>query len=138
MIKDFLAYYRPYKPHFIFVVLGSCVAALLDLIFPILVRHILNVELPQKNVEGILNWICLLMAMYFFNFGSAKIPKCKQIISKSCNLSSIFAAHNLKVVGSIPAPATNNYSASRPTGFFLALNPLVSEGFTTLPNSLCP
>ena len=69
MIKDFLAYYRPYKPHFIFVVLGSCVAALLDLIFPILVRHILNVELPQKNVEGILNWICLLMAMYFFNFG---------------------------------------------------------------------
>lgn len=69
MIKDFLAYYRPYKSHFIFVVLGSCVAALLDLIFPILVRHILNVELPQKNVEGILNWICLLMAMYFFNFG---------------------------------------------------------------------
>ena len=69
MIKDFLAYYRPYKPHFVFVVLGSCVAALLDLIFPILVRHILNVELPQKNVEGILNWICLLMAMYFFNFG---------------------------------------------------------------------
>ena len=69
MIKDFLAYYRPYKQHFVFVVLGSCVAALLDLIFPILVRHILNVELPQKNVEGILNWICLLMAMYFFNFG---------------------------------------------------------------------
>ncbi|MBQ9763790.1 MAG: ABC transporter ATP-binding protein [Phascolarctobacterium sp.] len=69
MIKDFLAYYRPYKAHFVFVVLGSCVAALLDLIFPILVRHILNVELPQKNVEGILNWICLLMAMYFFNFG---------------------------------------------------------------------
>ena len=34
--------------------------------------------------------------------------------------------------------ATNNYSASQPTGFFLALNPLVSEGFTTLPNSLCP
>ena len=54
MIKDFLAYYRPYKSHFIFVVLGSCVAALLDLIFPILVRHILNVELPQKNVEGIM------------------------------------------------------------------------------------
>ena len=69
MIKNFLAYYRPYKPHFCFVILGSCVAALLDLIFPILVRHILNVELPQKNVEGILNWICLLMAMYFFNFG---------------------------------------------------------------------
>lgn len=69
MIKDFLAYYRPYKPHFIFVVLGSCVAALLDLIFPILVRHILNVELPQKNVEGIMNWIFILLGMYCFNFG---------------------------------------------------------------------
>ena len=69
MIKDFLAYYRPYKPHFIFVVLGSCVAALLDLIFPILVRHILNLELPQKNVEGIMNWIFILLGMYCFNFG---------------------------------------------------------------------
>ena len=47
-------------------------------------------------------------------------------------------AHNLKAIGSIPIPATNNYSASQMTGFFLALNPLVSEGFTTLPNSLCP
>ena len=45
-------------------------------------------------------------------------------------------AHNLKAVGSIPAPATNNYSASHLTGFFLALNPPVSEGFTNLPNSL--
>lgn len=47
-----------------------------------------------------------------------------------------YQAHNLKVSGSIPLPATNNYSASHLTGFFLALNPLVSEGFTTLPNSL--
>ncbi len=69
MIKNFLAYYRPYKPHFCFVILGSCVAALLDLIFPILVRHILNVELPQKNVEGIMNWIFILLGMYCFNFG---------------------------------------------------------------------
>ena len=37
-------------------------------------------------------------------------------------------AHNLKAIGSIPIPATNNYSASHSTGFFLTLNPLVSEG----------
>ena len=30
-------------------------------------------------------------------------------------------AHNLKAVGSIPAPATNNYSASHLTGFFSLL-----------------
>ena len=34
-------------------------------------------------------------------------------------------AHNLKAVGSIPAPATKNYSASCPTGFFCAVNHLV-------------
>lgn len=68
MLKDFLAYYRPYKLHFSGVVLGSCVAAVLDLIFPILVRHIMNVELPQKNVEGILYWIIILFGLYCFNF----------------------------------------------------------------------
>ena len=69
MLKYFLAYYRPYKVHFAFVVIGSCVAALLDLVFPVLVRHILNVELPQKNIDGILYWISLLFGMYCFNFG---------------------------------------------------------------------
>lgn len=68
MLKKFLTYYKPYKPHFAFVVIGSCIAALLDLVFPILVRHVLNVELPQKNVDGILYWISMLFGMYCFNF----------------------------------------------------------------------
>ena len=45
---------------------------------------------------------------------------------------------NRERVSTIFNSPTNNYSASQMTGFFLALNPLVSEGFTTLPNSPCP
>ena len=47
-------------------------------------------------------------------------------------------AHNLKAVGSIPAPATNRLSASQPTGFFIAVNPPAPQGFTNLTNSPCP
>ena len=69
MIKDFVAYYRPYKLHFTGVVLGSCVAAVLDLLFPVIVKHIMDVELPQKNVDGILYWASILLSLYIFNFG---------------------------------------------------------------------
>lgn len=69
MLKDFLSYYKPYKPHFLGVMFGSALAAVLDLLFPILVRHVMNVELPQKNVDGLIFWISLLFGLYCFNFG---------------------------------------------------------------------
>lgn len=69
MLKDFIAYYRPYKLHFWGVVLGSCIAAVLDLVFPVIVKHIMDVELPQKNVDGILYWAGILLGLYIFNFG---------------------------------------------------------------------
>ncbi len=69
MIKDFIAYYRPYKLHFAGVVIGSCIAAILDLLFPVIVKHIMDVELPQKNVDGIFYWASILLSLYIFNFG---------------------------------------------------------------------
>ena len=47
-------------------------------------------------------------------------------------------AHNLKAVGSIPAPATNEIAASQPTGFFCAVNVPEYEGFVKILNSLSP
>lgn len=49
MIYNFLHYYKPYKSILYGVVIGSLVAALLDLVFPMLVRQILNEVLPQKK-----------------------------------------------------------------------------------------
>ena len=51
MIYNFLHYYKPYKRILYGVVIGSLVAALLDLIFPMMVRQILNEVLPQKNIK---------------------------------------------------------------------------------------
>ena len=59
-----------------------------------------------------------------------------RIVCKIPNLNLKISPHNLKVSGSIPLPATNWISASHSTGFFCAVNPPVSEGFTNLPNSL--
>ena len=40
-----------------------------------------------------------------------------------------YQAHNLKVSGSIPLPATNEISASHPTGFFCAVKVLTTKRF---------
>ena len=49
MLFAFLQYYKPYKKTAAFIVVGSFAVAFLDLIFPVFVRHILNVELPQQK-----------------------------------------------------------------------------------------
>ena len=69
MLREFFQYYKPYKKIFWGVVFGSCFAAVLDLLFPILVRHILNVELPEKNLDGMFKWIVILFGLYCCNFG---------------------------------------------------------------------
>ena len=69
MLREFFQYYKPYKKIFWGVVFGSCFAAVLDLLFPILVRHILDVELPEKNLEGMFKWILILFGLYCCNFG---------------------------------------------------------------------
>lgn len=68
MLKKYFYYYRPYKLILAGVVAGSCLMALLDLLFPVLVRHIMNVELPAKNTGGILFWCAVLLILYLGNF----------------------------------------------------------------------
>ena len=46
------------------VVIGSLVAALLDLIFPMMVRQILNEVLPQKNINRLLQDSGVLFILY--------------------------------------------------------------------------
>lgn len=51
------------------VVIGSLVAALLDLIFPMMVRQILNEVLPQKNINRLLQDSGVLFILYLGNYG---------------------------------------------------------------------
>lgn len=54
MIYNFLHYYKPY---------------LLDLIFPMMVRQILNEVLPQKNINRLLQDSGVLFILYLGNYG---------------------------------------------------------------------
>lgn len=69
MVHNFLHYYKPYKSILYGVVIGSLVAALLDLVFPMLVRQILNEVLPQKNTDRLLHDTGILFILYLGNYG---------------------------------------------------------------------
>lgn len=68
MLNKYLHYYKPYKWLLIGVMLGSCLAAALDLLFPVLVRRLLDNEIPQHDLEGMLYWAAVLLALYLVNF----------------------------------------------------------------------
>ena len=69
MLRNFLSYYRPYKKILSLLIFGSLVAALLELIFPLLIRHILNEVLPAKNLQALFSEAGILLILYAVNYG---------------------------------------------------------------------
>lgn len=69
MLEKIIHYYKPYKLILLLVLIGSCFSALLELLFPYIVRQMLNVEIPQKNLDELLYWAGILLALYVVNFG---------------------------------------------------------------------
>lgn len=68
MLKEYFAYYKPYRKIFWGVIIGSCLATVLDLLFPVLVRHILNNELREDNLSGLFSWLGIMFTLYCGNF----------------------------------------------------------------------
>lgn len=69
MLQKIIHYYKPYKLILLLVLMGSCFSALMELLFPYIVRQMLNVQIPQKNIDELLYWAGILLALYFVNFG---------------------------------------------------------------------
>ena len=69
MLQKIIHYYKPYKMILLLVLIGSCFSALLELVFPYIVRQMLNVEIPQKNLDELFYWAGILLALYVVNFG---------------------------------------------------------------------
>ena len=69
MLQKIIHYYKPYKMILLLVLMGSCFSALMELLFPYIVRQMLNVQIPQKNIDGLLYWAGILLALYVVNFG---------------------------------------------------------------------
>ena len=69
MIGNFARYYKPYKLTLYAVILGSLLAAGLDLIFPMAVRYVLNVVVPQKDIGDLMFYTGALFILYILNYG---------------------------------------------------------------------
>ncbi len=69
MLQKIIHYYKPYKHILLLVLLGSCFSALMELLFPYIVRQMLNIQIPQKNIAELLYWAGILLALYVVNFG---------------------------------------------------------------------
>ena len=69
MLQKIIHYYKPYKLILLLVLLGSCFSALMELVFPYIVRQMLNVEIPQKNLDELFYWAGILVVLYLINFG---------------------------------------------------------------------
>lgn len=69
MLQKIIHCYKPYKLILLLVLMGSCFSALMELLFPYIVRQMLNVQIPQKNIDELLYWAGILLALYVVNFG---------------------------------------------------------------------
>lgn len=67
-LKKYLHYYLPYRWILLGVSCGSAVAALLDLLFPMLVRRMLEDAIPRGRMEILLAWSAALLLLYALNF----------------------------------------------------------------------
>lgn len=69
MLKDFLKYYHPHKMLLAFIIGGSFFTAGMELLFPLIVRQILDDAIPQKDFNLLLLWSGVLLALYLLNYG---------------------------------------------------------------------
>lgn len=67
LIKEFLKYYKPYRKTVVLIIFGSCLVAILDLIFPACIRNILNIDFINSDVENIAKSIAFLFVLYILN-----------------------------------------------------------------------
>lgn len=67
LLRQFFAYYRPYKKLFILDFTCAVVVALLELVFPLAVNQVVDKLLPTENWKWIV-WACLgLLGIYLIN-----------------------------------------------------------------------
>ena len=67
MLRDFFAYYKPYKKLFMIDFGCAVISAMLELTFPFVVNRVIDTILPTGHYQTVI-WVCLLLlAFYLFN-----------------------------------------------------------------------
>ena len=64
MLKGFWRYYRPYKKILALTLIGSVIASVTELFFPMLIRYIMNELLPQRDVPLLLKAAAFMLTLY--------------------------------------------------------------------------
>lgn len=62
MLRRFLKYYLPYKRILAVTLLGSVAASVIELFFPMFLRHIMNDILPTGDIAALLAAAAVLFA----------------------------------------------------------------------------
>lgn len=64
MIKKFASYYRPHRKLFMLDMAAAFLVSLCDLFYPMITRNIINVYVPQKQINRLLIWAAVILGIY--------------------------------------------------------------------------
>ncbi len=64
MLKKFASYYRPHKKLFVFDMICAFLVAVINMFYPYITKNIINVYVPDKNLQLMLIWLGVLLAIY--------------------------------------------------------------------------
>ena len=67
MLRDFFAYYKPYKKLFMIDFGCAVISAMLELTFPFVVNRVIDTILPTGHYQTVILVCLLLLAFYLFN-----------------------------------------------------------------------
>ena len=83
MVKRFISYYKPYKLLFIFDMLASVIIAGCNLVYPTVVKNIINKYAPDGNIRLLLIFAAVLFGIYLLK------ATCTYIVSYHGHLMGI-------------------------------------------------
>ena len=83
MVKRFISYYKPYKLLFIFDMLASVIIAGCNLVYPTVVKNIINKYAPDGNIRLLLIFAAVLFGIYLLK------ASCTYIVSYHGHLMGI-------------------------------------------------
>lgn len=68
MIKRFLPYYKPYIRTVVLVIVGSLLLSSLELIFPLVLRYVMNTIIPQGEMYNLYIYSGMLLGLYCLGY----------------------------------------------------------------------
>ncbi len=64
MLKRFIAYYRPHRGLFLLDMAAAAAASLLQILFPLITRHLLQSVIPEGMLVPVIHWGAVLLGLY--------------------------------------------------------------------------